>query len=98
MLKNRECWTRFLSLHGESTCLAPPGGGGNGSSKILLCRSVAELGGAHSLFRCVFIIRRDRWPPRLVTCIYNSPQHRLNEVGLIPEPTQKEITERTARV
>src|SRR5438094_5148712 len=27
ILKNRECWTRFLSLHGESTCLGPPCGG-----------------------------------------------------------------------
>ena len=82
MLKNRECWRRFLSLHGESTCLAPPGGGGNGSSKILLCRSVAQLGGAQSIFRCVPIIRRDRWPPGLVTRIYNSSQHRLNDTAL----------------
>jgi hypothetical protein len=91
MLKNRECWTRFLSLHGESTCLAPPGGAGNGPSRVLLCRSVAELGGAHSLFRCVPIIRRDRWPPGLVTYIYNSSQHRLNGVGLEPEQRKRRL-------
>jgi hypothetical protein len=93
MLKNRECWTRFLSLHGESTCLAPPEGGGNRPSRVLLCRSVAELGGAHSLFRCVPIIRRDRWPPGLVTYIHNSSQHRNRAnfcPGLeLPDPRRK---------
>jgi hypothetical protein len=84
ILKNRECWTRFLSLHGGSTCLAPPEGGGNGFSKVLLCRSVAELCGAHSLFRCVPIIRRDRWPSGLVTSICNFSQYRLNDIGLTP--------------
>ena len=56
ILKNRECWTRFLSLHGELACLAPSEGEGNGPSRVLLCRSVAEPDGAHSLFRCVPII------------------------------------------
>ena len=66
------------------------------SQEVLLCRSVAELGGAHSIFRCVSIIRRDRWPPGLVTCIYKffpTPLKRRR-----PGATQKEITDRTARV
>jgi hypothetical protein len=112
MLKNRECWTRFLSLpgEGEATCLAPPEGGGNRPSRVLLCRSVAELGGAHSLFRCVPIIRRDRWPPGLVTSIYNSSQHRLNDVGLrlrnglrefngpIPATTDRKVRRKNSRI
>src|SRR5205085_8937 len=48
IVKNRECWTRFLSLQGESTCLVPTGGG-NGLSRVWICRSVASLGGAHAL-------------------------------------------------
>jgi len=98
MLKNRECWTRFLSLHGESTCLALPGGGGNGFSKILLCRSIAQLGGAHSIFRCVSHSSEET---RLATrnwlrAIYKFFPTPLKRRRPYTGATQKEITERTA--